>query len=79
MVEVIDENTRANSACRYLALDHDKLYVVDMMKDCIYRLQDHDAGVFGDPGEEVGQFKRPCGIAIDDFGSMIILDSGNNR
>ena len=37
------------------------------------------AVVFGDCGDEVGQFYKPAGIVVDDFGNSIVVDSGNNR
>ena len=34
---------------------------------------------FGGRGEEPGQFKFPCGIAVDDSGTVYVCDTGNQR
>ena len=34
---------------------------------------------FGGRGEESGQFKFPCGIAVDDSGTVYVCDTGNQR
>ena len=37
------------------------------------------AGVFGESGSGVGQLSHPAGMVVDDFGSMIVVDSLNHR
>ena len=34
---------------------------------------------FGSRGKELGQFKPPCGIAVDDSGVVHICDGHNNH
>jgi len=90
MEDVISEPTRATSSCRHLGYDevNDKLYIADIGKDRIYCLypQEKDskdrfdaAGAFGDSGNKLGQYSKPAGFVTDDLGSMIIVDSSNNR
>ena len=82
MQDVISEKTRLNSACRFLSLDNNgNLLVVDMMMSCVYCLNSdgENASVFGDMGEGKEEIRRPAGLAVDEFGSLIVVDSGNNR
>jgi len=34
---------------------------------------------FGQFGDEEGNFRNPCGIAVTSDGNVIVVDSGNNR
>ena len=87
--DVIPDSTRATSLCRHLGYDevHDKLYVADLGRNIIYSFYPGEesnerfdaAGVFGDPGDKLGQFNKPAGFVMDDLGSMIVVDSSNNR
>ena len=40
--------------------------------DFLYRL-------IGSKGSGAGQFKYPCGVAIDAEGHIVVADSGNSR
>jgi hypothetical protein len=49
-----------------------------------HRLQAFDAGgdfvsAYGGPGSGPGQFNTPLGLAVDDAGNVLVVDSGNNR
>ena len=58
--------------------------MVDMGLDCVYCLfkgadGEVAGGSFGDPGSMTNQFNKPAGITVDEMGSLIVVDSGNNR
>jgi len=91
MADIITHEMKPLSQCsnpkyRYLTYDEEnkKLYVVDMGLDCVYCLfkgEDGEfaGGSFGDSGSMPNQFNKPAGMVVDDMGSLIVVDSGNNR
>ena len=57
-----------------------KLYVVDMGLDCVHVFTINDeCERFGSSGEKIGEFKKPAGLVVDHTGSIVVVDSGNNR
>ena len=54
-----------------------------MSLDCIYVLflknGEEQAEVIGTTGSEPGQFRSPAGVVVDDAGTMMLIDSKNNR
>ena len=70
---------KENSSLRNLAYHDGKLYVVDMINSCIYRLAIEDGE------EEVARFgdaevvNKPSCLIVDDFGNTMVTDSGSNR
>ena len=83
MIDIVEEEEKDKSACRFLSYYMEKLYVVDMGKDCVYVLflkdgKEH-AELFGSSGCQPGQFKDPAGLVVDGSGNMIVVDSKNNR
>ena len=83
LADIVMEEMRPKSMCRYLDYSENKLLVVDMGLNCIYSLFHKDgeevAAVCGDFGDQVGEFDSPAGIAVDEFGNSIVADSGNDR
>ena len=77
MDDVIGENE--NSQLTNLACDDGRLYVIDKKDDRIYclSLEDGEEGAtaFGD--SEV--LDNPSCMIVDDYGTMMITDSGSNR
>jgi DNA-binding beta-propeller fold protein YncE len=61
--------------------DYGFIYVVDAGSGKINELtpQGTIAGKFGSAGKGVGQLKKPRGIAIDEKGGLLVLDTGNSR
>ena len=82
-IELADITGDSSSCLRSLYCRDEKLYILDITKNCVYSLYDKDgeerAGVFGESGSGVGQFSHPAGMVVDDFGSMIVVDSLNHR
>ena len=77
---------QTDSFCRQVVYDtnEDRLYILDKGQNRIFCVYEDDgeesAGVIGDftvPGEY--EFKKPSSLLVDDYGTMIITDSGNNR
>ena len=70
---------KENSSLRNLAYQDGKLYVVDMIDSCIYRLAIEDGE------EEVARFgdaevlNKPSSLIVDDYGNTMVTDSGSNR
>ena len=82
MATVLDISIKDRAQCRYLTYDRKdgKLYVVDMGLDCIHVFPINDeCERFGSSGDKIGEFKRPAGLAIDNIGTIAVVDSGNNR
>merc|ERR1719427_634813 len=83
LIDIVEEEGRPQSACRFLTYSKEKLYVVDMGLDCVYVLLlkdgDEQAEVFGSTGDQAGQFKGPAGLALDSSGTMMVVDSKNHR
>lgn len=64
-----------------LAIGGERLYVAD---SCNHRIQVFDfegrrLNVFGEMGDEVGQFKYPYDIAVDAHGEVYVCEYGNHR
>ena len=45
----------------------------------VYRADGLAAGSFGSEGSGPGQFRGPCGVAIDRLGRLLVVDGGNHR
>ena len=45
----------------------------------VFTLDGDFVRIIGRQGSGVGEFKRPLGIALDDFGNVVVVDEGNNR
>ena len=77
MDDIIGE--RKHSHLTNVAYDDGRLYVIDMKDNRIYCLSIEDgedqAAVFGDA--EV--LDQPSSMIVDDYGTMMITDSGSNR
>ena len=82
-IELADITGDGDSCLRSLCFRDEKLYILDIGKNCVYSLYDKDgeerAGVFGESGSGVGQFSHPAAMVVDDFGSMMVVDSLNHR
>merc|ERR1712129_44932 len=87
MVDLIEDSVELlkiqpeMSACRFLAYSNNKLYVVDLGLDCVYILNKDgtESELFGSRGNKGGEFRDPAGLAVDDFGTMMVVDSRNHR
>ena len=77
MDDIIGEREKSNLT--NVAYDDGRLYVIDMKDNRIYCLSIEDgedqAAVFGDA--EV--LDQPSSMIVDDYGTMMITDSGSNR
>eukprot|EP00092_Neocalanus_flemingeri_P040834 GFUD01044453.1.p1 GENE.GFUD01044453.1~~GFUD01044453.1.p1 ORF type:complete len:601 (+),score=162.83 GFUD01044453.1:671-2473(+) len=82
MIDIVGE-AKDKSACRFITYQKEKLYVVDMELDCVYVLflkdGEEQAEVFGSTGNKAGQFRDPAGLVVDNTGTMMVVDSKNNR
>jgi hypothetical protein len=45
----------------------------------VYRSDGSFVRSFGELGSKEGQFRHPCGVAVDESGLIYVVDSGNNR
>ena len=78
---------QTDSSCRQVVHDTngDRLYILDKGQNRIFCVYEDDgeesAGVIGDftLPEVYDEFKKPSSLLVDDYGTMIITDSGNNR
>ena len=79
MEDIIGGGKREQSSLTNLAYDDGRLYVIDRKGNRIYCLSIEDgeeqAAVVGD--SEV--FNAPSHMIVDDYGTMMITDSGSNR
>ena len=77
MDDIIGE--RKDSNLTSVAYDDGRLYVVDMMDNRIYCLSieegEDQARVF----EDTQVLDKPSCMIVDDYGTMMITDSGSNR
>ena len=79
--DIVRDEVRVRSMCRYLGSSHgqNKIFIVDMGLHSVYCVADEEIAAFGDPGDRVGEFDVPAGIAVDDHGNSIVVDSNNHR
>ena len=83
-VDILNNNNNLQvdmSACRSLAYRNKKLYVVDLGLDCVFILNKDgtESELFGSRGNKEGEFRDPSGLLVDDFGTMVVVDSRNHR
>ena len=82
LIDIVGEE-RSKSACRFLSYANERLYIVDMGLDCVYVLflkdGEEQADVFGSSGSDFGHLKDPAGLVVDSAGTMMVVDSKNNR
>jgi hypothetical protein len=82
LIDIVGEE-KFKSACRFFTYAKEKLYVVDMGLDCVYVLflkdGEEQADAFGSTGSQAGQFRDPAGLAVDGAGTMMVVDSKNNK
>ena len=80
---LVNDEVRVRSMCRYLGYVQDKMFVVDMGLNsvyCIHMQHGHEeTKIIGGRGDKIGRLRLPAGIAVDDLGNCIVVDSGNNR
>merc|ERR1740137_93525 len=87
MVDLIEDSVELlkiqpeMSACRFLAYHSNKLYVVDMGLDCVFILNKDgtESELLGSRGNKGGEFRDPAGLVVDEFGTMMVVDSRNHR
>jgi len=79
--DFVREEVRVRSMCRYLGHGQNKIFIVDMGLDSVYCItgEEEEMAALGDPGNGVGEFNVPAGIAVDDHGNSVVVDSRNNR
>ena len=80
-VEMLQNGCQDMSACRYVAFKNKKLYVVDHGLDCIFILNKDgtESDLLGRRGNNGGEFRDPVGLVVDDYGTMLVVDSRNHR
>jgi len=82
LADIVGEK-RNKSACRSLAYANKKLYIVDMGLDCVYVLflkdGEEQADAVGSYGSDALQFRDPVGLVVDSDGTMMVVDSKNDR
>ena len=61
--------------------ESDNIYVTDYLEHCvkIFNRQGAIVTEFGGQGAQAGCFFRPAGICLDNYGHILVADSGNNR
>jgi DNA-binding beta-propeller fold protein YncE len=66
---------------RGIAFSKDRIYVAEseLHRIRILLRKGGDAGIFGAPGFQPGQFISPAGVAVDEEGTVYVADSGNHR
>ena len=83
LADLVREEMRQKSMCLYLGYSENKLFIVDkgLSRICCIFGQDgkEEAAVFGDCGNQQDELEDPAGIAVDEHGNSIVVDSGNNR
>ena len=67
------------SKCRHLGYNKGNLAIVDTGLDRVFVISQEDATVFGEAGDQPGEFNNPAEVALDDSGNSIIVDTKNNR
>jgi len=69
------------SKCRRLVCHNKVIYVLDVGDDVIYKFKTDFSQVstIEGTGSKPGQLRDPVGIVVDDFGNLIVADSGNGR
>jgi len=75
LVHVIAEQDQLLSQCVDVCFKNEALYLVDQGLNCLYRFTDDEVFRFG---ENAG-LNNPSAIVADEFGAVIVADSGNNR
>lgn len=75
------DNWEILSQARFLMYINEKIYITDegLHKLFIVDLATWKQMVSGYLGSKSGQFKRPTGLMVDDFGNVLVGDSDNNR
>jgi hypothetical protein len=76
-----NDSTGTNWATALILKDSTKLYVADGYAHCIkaFDIQGNLLLRFGSFGSGQGQFKQPCGIALDHKGRLFVVDRLNHR
>jgi hypothetical protein len=75
------DSTGLNWAVGMVLKDSTTLYVADGYNHCV-KAFDRQGNLllrFGSFGQEPGQFKQPCGIALDHKGRLFVVDRLNHR